>query len=216
MLGDKLVITPYHRQAAALIFPRLRELAQASSRPVTVSVAGESGCGKSETAAVLAEMCEEAGYPALILQQDDYFHYPPHTNAARREEDIEWVGTREVDLDTLDRNLALIREGRAQTLEKPLVIFDEDRVTREEVDISGVRVAVAEGTYTTLLRNLDLRAFIDRDYRQTKKARLTRSRDPATEFLEQVLAREHALIAPHREQADIVIPPPPEEAAERE
>ena len=45
---------------------------------------------------------------------------------------------------------------------------------------------IVEGTYTSLLKNADLRAFIDRSYQQTKKARSERGRDPDVDFLEKV------------------------------
>lgn len=211
MIGDKLIITDYHREAAARIFAPLKEKLETGRVPLAVTVAGESGCGKSETAAVLAELCEKAGFKALILQQDDYFVYPPHTNHRKREEDISWVGTQEVRLDLLARNIDEIKAGKNKHLQKPLVIFDEDRITEEEVDISEIKVVIAEGTYTTTLPDIDLKAFIDRDYRQTKKNRLARSRDPATEFLEKVLSIEHEIISRHKEMADVIIPPPPEE-----
>ncbi len=215
MIGDKLVITEYHRQSAAKVFEQLKPMLEEIDRPVAVSVAGESGCGKSETAAVLSELCEKEGYKALILQQDDYFIYPPKTNHQKREEDINWVGMQEVKLDLMEENVEDIKEGKKSKITKPLVIFDEDRVTEEEVEIDDVDVVIAEGTYTTSLPNIDIKAFIDRDYRQTKKSRLKRSRDPATEFLEKVLSIEHGIISQHKELAHIIIPPPEEEAKER-
>jgi hypothetical protein len=96
---------------------------------------------------------------------------------------------------------------------KPLVIFDEDRISEEQVPPGPYDAIIAEGTYTSLLEQADVRAFIDRDYRQTKKARLARGRDPDVEFLERVLAIEHREIRSHMPRADVVIPPPPEEQA---
>lgn len=211
MIGDKLLVTAYHRQAAERICQPLLGLLQGAAHPLAVSVAGESGCGKSETAAVLAEAFQQKGFAALILQQDDYFFYPPATNHRRRLEDIARVGPGEVHLDLLDQHLSLIRSGREKDLEKPLVHYKEDRIAWERVSLEGIRVVIAEGTYTTLLENLDLRSFIDRNYHQTRKARLDRSREKASAFLEEVLDIEHRIIAPHRHRADVIIPPPAEE-----
>jgi len=211
MIGDKLVITEYHRTAAAAIFKELREILVDAGKPVAVTVAGESGCGKSETAAVLAELCNEAGYKALILQQDDYFVYPPKTNHRKREEDLNWVGPQEVKLDLIEENIEAIKNGSEPELTKPLVNYDEDSVSSEKISVEGVKVIVVEGTYTTTLKNADLKAFIDRDYRQTKKARLKRSRDPQTDFMEKVLSIEHDIISAHKELAHVIIPAPEEE-----
>ncbi len=211
MIGDKLVITEYHRSAAAMIFEKLESILADADKPVAVTVAGESGCGKSETAAVLAELCDEAGYKALILQQDDYFVYPPKTNHRKREEDLNWVGPREVKLNLIEENIDTIKNSSESELIKPLVNYDEDSVKNEKVSIEGIKVVVVEGTYTTTIKNADLKAFIDRDYRQTKKARLKRSRDPQTDFLERVLSIEHEIISTHKKLADIIIPAPEKE-----
>ena len=211
MIGDKLVITEYHRSAAAIIFEKLKNILADADKPVAVTVAGESGCGKSETAAVLAELCNKAGYKALILQQDDYFVYPPKTNHRKREKDINWVGPQEVKLNLIEENINTIKNSSKPELIKPLVNYDEDSVKNENLSIEGIKVVVVEGTYTTTIRNADLKAFIDRDYRQTKKARLKRSRDPLTDFLEKVLSIEHEIIAAHKKLAHIIIPAPEEE-----
>lgn len=211
MIGDKLVITDYHRQAAATVFPALIRKIEEVGVPLAVTIAGESGCGKSETAAILAELCKNQGYRTLILQQDDYFILPPQTNHNRRMEDISWVGMQEVRLDKLSKDIEGIKSGQEKTISKPLVIFDENLLTEEEVDIEGVNVVIAEGTYTTTIENADFKVFIDRNYKQTKKSRLARSRDPATDFLEKVLAIEHEIISRHKDLADVVVPPPENE-----
>ncbi|MFY9115174.1 MAG: hypothetical protein WAO23_08055 [Dethiobacteria bacterium] len=211
MIGDKLVITDYHRQAAATVFPALIRKIEEVGVPLAVTIAGESGCGKSETAAILAELCKNQGYRTLILQQDDYFILPPQTNHNRRMEDISWVGMQEVRLDKLSKDIEGIKSGQEKTISKPLVIFDENLLTEEEVDIEGVNVVIAEGTYTTTIENADFKVFIDRNYKQTKKSRLARLRDPATDFLEKVLAIEHEIISRHKDLADVVVPPPENE-----
>ena len=206
MIGDKLIITDYHRMAAAMIFEKLKPLTDGGG-VIAVSVAGESGCGKSETAFVLAELCEKENLKSVILGQDDYFVHPPKTNHRARAKDINWVGTKEVRLDLMDENITAIKKGD-ESVKKPLVFFEDDRIDEETLDVKGVRIVIAEGTYTTALATPALRGFINRNYRQTKKNRLKRSRDPATEFIEKVLEIEHRIISQHKEKADVVIPPP--------
>jgi ABC-type dipeptide/oligopeptide/nickel transport system ATPase component len=84
VIGDKLVITEYHRNAGKRVFQALESLWKEGAGFLCVTVAGESGCGKSETALVLSELCEGAGRKTVILAQDDYFHLPPHSNAKPR------------------------------------------------------------------------------------------------------------------------------------
>ena len=210
MIGDKLLITDYHRAGAALALETIRPLL-AADRTVTVTVAGESGSGKSEVGHCIAEALIADGKKALVLGQDDYFKLPPRSNHERRQEDISWVGLGEVKLDLLDEHLDRLRGRDGKPLTKPLVYFEENEVREETVDGGPYDLVVAEGTYTSTLENVDVRVFINRTYRQTKKARLARGRDPDVAFLEQVLEIEHGIISQHKARADVVIAPPPEE-----
>ena len=215
MIGDKLIITDYHRAAAAKVMEVLKKRLMTSNQPISVTVAGESGCGKTEIAHCLAELIKKAGKNSIILSQDDYFRLPPKTNHNKRMQDIDWVGPGEVRLDLLDNHLAFLKNRTEQPLEKPLVHFDENRIAREIIQPGKFDVVIAEGTYTSLLKNVDLRVFINRNYKETKKARLKRNRDPDVNFLEKVLAIEHLEISKHRLRADEIIDPPPGEQQER-
>ena len=204
MRGDRILVQEKHRRAAAaisqILLPRLR---RAKGR-FAISIGGESGSGKSELALATAEALKKQGIGALILQQDDYFVYPPHTNDARRREDINRVGLGEVNLALLDEHVGAIVNG-ATEIEKPLVVYQDDRVTNETLSLTGVDVVVVEGTYTALLANVHLRTFIDRAYQQTRAARLKRNREPADPFLERVLQIEHEIISTHIYCADIIV-----------
>jgi len=202
MIGDKVNTKPKHVKAASEIFALVRD----SLRPrMAFTVAGQSGAGKSEVAYELARLLEEAGLKPYVFQQDDYFHYPPRTNHNRRVEDIGWVGPQEVDLKRLDAHLDAFKHASSRILEKPLVVFGEDRIITEQVDLSPFAVAVAEGTYTTLLQNADYRIFIDRDYFDTLEDRKERGRDVVDAFSERVLKIEDKVISRHKERADIIV-----------
>ncbi len=203
MQGDRLVVRPRHRQAAATLADRIQRHGD-HAPPVIVAIAGESGSGKSETAQALADAFEQRGVPSLVIQQDDYFVYPPKTNDRKRRADIEWVGPQEVRLDLLDRNLEQIRH-RAKAVVKPLVFYNEDTIAEETLDASTIGVAIVEGTYTMLLHNVDLRVFIARTYQETRSDRIGRAREAQDSFLERVLVIEHAIISRHKHRADIVI-----------
>jgi len=211
MIGDKLVITDYHRVGAARVWRELRERLERVGPPLAVTVAGESGSGKSEIANCLAERITEEGRTVLILAQDDYFRLPPRSNHEKRKTGLSWVGTGEVQLDLLDRHVVALKQHSDQPLEKPLVDFNENRIDTETVEPATREVIIAEGTYTTLLQHADLRVFIARTYRQNRAARMKRDRDPDPEFLEGVLAIEHGIISQHRALADIVIEAPEDE-----
>lgn len=206
MRGDSIVIEEHHRKAARAIAPTV--LATLAERPgrIGVTIAGESGSGKSETAAALAEALEAEGVPCLILGQDDYFVYPPKTNDKTRRADIGWVGPQEVKLDLMNRHMQAFVDGAA-TIEKPLVDYADDSVETETLETGDARVIIAEGTYTTLLDAATHRAFIDRDFRQTRKHREKRKRDASEldSFIDRVLEIEHEIISSHKPKADLII-----------
>ena len=209
MIGDKLLITDYHRQGAAQALETIRP--KMGDTTLTITVAGESGSGKSEIAHVIMETLQQEGHTAIVLGQDDYFILPPRSNHEKRQEDISWVGMGEVKLDLLDEHLVAFKSREAETVTKPLVYFEENRVGEETVAGGPYDAVIAEGTYTSALKNVDVRVFINRNYRQTKKSRLARGRDPDVAFLEQVLEIEHGIISQHKARADVVIDPPEEE-----
>lgn len=202
--GDVILVEEHHRRASAIIVGRMETEVARRSRPTTISVAGESGSGKSETAQALVEAFDAIGVQGLVLGQDDYFVLPPRSNDRKRRRDITCVGPQEVRLDELDQHLAAARSG-ASEIRKPLVVYAEDAIDEERIALSGVRVIIAEGTYTSLLENVDTRVFIARDRIETMAARARRAREPVDPFIEEVLVIEHAIISAHRSLADIVL-----------
>ena len=206
MKGDSIVVEVHHTRAAEGIVGLLLPEMQATAGRYVLTVAGESGSGKSETATAIVRTLEQSGIGSVILQQDDYFIYPPKTNDRKRREDLGWVGPGEVQLDKLDDNLRKLRGGSAG-ISKPLVIYAEDRITEETLDAGDAQVVITDGTYTTLLENVDRHVFIDRSWIETRSHREKRSRDQAEldEFINSVLAIEHDIISANKEKADIII-----------
>lgn len=206
MQGDTILIEEHHRRAAEAIAKMILPVIEETEGRYTVSVAGESGSGKSETAAAIAEVLERSGIHCIVLQQDDYFVYPPKSNDRARREDINWVGPQEVHLDQMDANLQQFKQGE-QELHKPLVIYKDDRIDNESMSTNNARVAIAEGTYTTLLDNIDTHVFIDRNYEDTRAHREKRKRDESEldPFIDKVLTIEHEIISGNRKRANIII-----------
>jgi uridine kinase len=204
MKGDRLLIEEQHTKAGKHITNLLLPQVPRDQERFVLTIAGESGSGKSEIASVLSQCLSDAHIPNVIFQQDDYFVLPPKTNAAMRQRNIHQVGPSEVRLDLLDLNLHQFLHGAAE-IQKPLVIFDEDEITQETVSVKDVRLIIVEGTYTTILRNAHQRVFIDRTYFDTRQVRKRRSREQQNELLEKILAIEHDVISSHKGRADIVV-----------
>jgi uridine kinase len=204
MKGDIILVGEEHKRAADLIIERLRDEIWARERRYTMTVAGESGSGKSETGQALADALEQRGVKALVLQQDDYYVLPPRFNDAARRANFAWVGTTEVKLDLLDSHLQQAWEG-ADSLTKPLVIYAENLISEETVSLRGIDVVIAEGVYTSLCEHVDRRVFIARNRLETLEHRMKRGREEFDPFIEDVLKKEHEIISQHRARADVVI-----------
>ena len=169
-----------------------------------IAIAGESGSGKSEIATVLARLLNKRSIPTIIIQQDDYFVYPPKTNERMRRENIRLVGIAEVHLSLLDRHLNEIIEGKTEII-KPLVMFDEDQITEKKLSLAGVKVIIVDGTYSMLLNNVHMRIFIDKTYLDTREIRKYRARERQDAYLEKILGLEHQIISPQKASAEIII-----------
>lgn len=203
MLGDELLIKEEHTDRAREICDVLDENYNNFDKLV-VTVAGESGSGKSEVASEIARLRTDRGRKTGVLQQDDYFVFPPKTNHEMRRKNIDQVGLYEVKLDFLDSNLRSFKRNHS-TIYKPLVDYDEDSIGTEVKEVGDLQTLVAEGTYTSTLKFADCRVFIDRDYHQTYENRVERGRDKFEPFVEDVLEREHKIISNHRRRADVII-----------
>ncbi len=206
MKGDSIIIEAHHEAAAAQIVTLILPAIEQSNNRFIISVAGQSGSGKTETATAIARALEPFGVKSVIFHQDDYFVHPPKTNDATRRADINWVGTSEVHLDLMNEHLAAFING-AKLIEKPLVDYENDTILSETLDTESADVALADGTYTTLLQNVNCRVFIDRDYLATRAHREKRKRDESEldPFIDRVLKIEHEIISAHRARADIVV-----------
>ena len=204
MKGDIILVGEEHKEAAELIVDKLFDEISRSGRRYTMTVSGESGSGKSETARALADTLGERDFKVVVLQQDDYYVLPPRSNDNARRANFCWVGTTEVRIDLLDEHLAFAREG-ANSLVKPLVIYAENMITEETIALDGVEVVIAEGVYTSLCQNVDRRVFIPRNRLETMEHRMRRGREEFDSFIEDVLKTEHEIISQHRPMADVVI-----------
>lgn len=204
MRGDIILVGEEHQRAATIIVDHLADEITGTQRVYTITVAGESGSGKSETGKAIADALSERGIRAIVLQQDDYYVLPPRFNDAARRANFAWVGTSEVRIDLLDSHLEAARKGEA-SLTKPLVIYEENRIDEETVSLAGVEAVIAEGVYTSLCDHVDRRVFIARNRLETLDHRMKRGREQFDPFIEEVLKTEHEIISKHRELADIVI-----------
>lgn len=178
----------------------------ASSSRLVIGFAGESGSGKTETARAVAAALTQAGRPAALLHQDDYFRRPPATNHAYREADLAHVGPQEVDLPRLEALLAAFRRGDDEVAGQ-VVDYAHDCFRPCVLHFGATAVLCLEGTYVLSLAGLDCRVFLAATHEETRARREARARAASelTPFVTRVLALEHAIIRQQRAIADVVI-----------
>jgi len=174
-------------------------------QPVAISIAGESGCGKTTLSCLLKELLDLHEIKNVILHQDDYFKLPPKQNHNAREVDFNHIGPKEVRLDLLDHHLSIIKSGGTSFLTIPVMNWEKDVEEVVDIDIRGVQVVIVEGTYTTLLKNTDYKFFINTSYLETRNNRINRNREEVTEFIERVLCKESNIIQSHKQAADVIL-----------
>lgn len=204
MVGDIIRIKPHHLPPAREIVKLIRPKLQQAGSVFTITVGGESGSGKSTLSLAVEEILKENGYKSFIFHMDDYFKLPPKDNHDQRVEDISNVGPEEVNLELLQDHLDQCRKD-AETINKPLVHYRENKIREVIVEMEDVNVVIAEGTYVSLLENIDCKIFMLRNYVDTYEDRVRRARDPIIPFNEEVLKIEHKIVREHRNLADILV-----------
>jgi uridine kinase len=207
MRGDVILVEKYHLEAAEKIVKNIISEIKDQTRRYSISIAGESGSGKSEMAKAIQQVLDKQGITANILAQDDYFVLPPHSNDQRRREDPQWLGPhQEVRLDLLEGNIIDILKGKNEVT-KPLIDYKKNEILEEKLNCEGIEVVIVEGTYTSLLRNIDKRVFIARNYQDTLTHRSKRNRgnEVGDPFIERILETEHKIIAGQGHLANILI-----------
>lgn len=207
MKGDVVIVTEKHIEAARMIVSQIDEMINRKTKRFVITVAGESGSGKSETGLAIADELEKLGIKSVVLGQDDYFHFPPKINSEKRRDDPDWLGPHvEVNFEIFEKNLIDAIDG-ASDLKKPLVDYNANTIQTETISLVGVKVVIAEGTYTSLLKHVDVKVFISRNWVNTLEDRKKRNRGNEVNdvFTEKILTMEHKIIAGHKQLADFVI-----------
>jgi uridine kinase len=202
MLGDVLLITEKHENAAKAILPVILER---KVPKMIIAISGESGSGKTELAHVLAKMLRKEGIVAKPLHIDNYYRIHPLLRTEWRKQNgiKKSVGFTEYDWETINKNLGDFRNDRVSTM--PCIDLVTEQVDQLTTDFKGVDMLIVDGLYAIKTEGVHVRIFIELTYRETKKAQIVRGKEPQNEYRMQVLEREHQVVQSLRSTADILI-----------
>lgn len=205
MIGDQIHIAPEYYATSLALYQHFHKIYPRPNK-IVIAIAGESGSGKSVTATCFKRVLNNHDIPTITVHMDDFFHLPPHTNHMHRLASFDNVGYQEVAIDKLSELIQQFKSD-APSVEKPLVHYNDNKITEEIIQLEAIEALIIEGTYSFLATGIDLKIFMERDFKQTKTDRIERNRgnesnDP---FVEKVLEKEHTLIAPFIHQADLLI-----------
>lgn len=200
MLGDLLLIEEKHHKAADQI---LIHLNNDKGGKQIIAIGGESGSGKSELAHVLAKKLKDKGNPAKIIHIDNYYLIPPVDRTDwRKEHGFESIGLNEYDWELINKNIIEFLQDQKSTM--PCIDLLTDQIDQLTTDFNNIQYLIIEGLYSVNV-NADLRVFIDLTYHETKKAQITRGKEPQNEFRLNVLKREHEVVQSLRPLADLIV-----------
>ncbi|MFH1722127.1 MAG: glycosyltransferase, partial [Candidatus Altiarchaeota archaeon] len=215
--GDPPIIKDHHKHAAEGILPYIMEAVKSSKKRVTIAIGGESGSGKTEIAEYLRFLMRRENVWGATLSGDAFFKLPPaqnheqHMKAYESKRLEQWIGPQEVDLKRLDNLLAKALNKKTHLIFTPSDTrsLGSRRYENVPLDLTNTDVVTVDLTYALLLNNIAIKIFLEKDYLEKiediKSRHLLRDPDQDFEFIKKVLEIEHAIIAPLREKADLIV-----------
>ncbi len=201
MLGDILLITEKHKEAANTI---VKQILTIDKSKIIICISGESGSGKSELAhSIGKELVKSHNVPTKIIHSDNYYRtHPKIRNKWRVENGLENVGIGEIDWKTLVSNVKDFLDSKISQM--PCVDLVPDEVDMLTTDFSKIKILIIDGLYAINLP-ADLSVFIDLTYHETKKAQSARGKENSDELRWQILEQEHKNVLSLKEKANIII-----------
>lgn len=202
MLGDVLLITEKHENAAKEIVPHI--LKNRKDKFI-IAISGESGSGKTELAHVIAKMLRKADIICKPIHIDNYYRILPLSRTEWRKKNgiQQSVGLGEYDWDTINKNIDDFKNNRMSIM--PCVDLVTEQVDQLTTDFNGVDMIIIDGLYAINTPGVDLSIFIELTYHETKKAQAVRGKEPQNEYRMQVLEQEHVVVQSLRSKADLLI-----------
>ncbi|MEZ5000528.1 MAG: hypothetical protein R2744_05455 [Bacteroidales bacterium] len=206
MLGDILIITDMHKEAAASIYEYIKAARKKKPRRYRyiVGISGESGSGKSELSHALGKLMKADNIRVKVIHTDNYYKIQPLLREEwRRNKGMEKIGLNEYDWVKIHKTIRDFKESQECVI--PCVDLIPEQVDKLITDFSKVNLLVIDGLYAINAPDLDLRVFIDLTYHETKINQIMRMKEQMNDFRIKILEHEHRAVMSLRDKADLVV-----------
>lgn len=182
-------------------------------KPYIIGITGGTGSGKSRFLKLLLEDFEY--HQVTCLPQDDYYR-PREQQLVDKNGELNFDRPESIDYEHFANDLKALASGKP--VEKMEYTFNNPDIEPAILIRKPAPVIIVEGIfvlhYAKVVEQLDLKIFIDAKDTVKLQRRLTRDREERGYGAEDVMYKyeNHILpsyekyIAPHKENADIVIP----------
>lgn len=206
MLRDILAINDQHIAAAEAIVKRVG--IELNKLPKTykfiLGISGETGTGKSELSHMIGVLLKKQHIRVKVLHTGNYYNIQPLLLIEwRKAKGIESVGVNEYDWNLIRRNIMDFKEDRESML--PLIDPVPEQVDKLITDYKKIDFLIISGLYAIKSDGIDLRVFIDLDFRETKLAEKLSAKKPLDEFNLKVLEKEHQNVQSLKSLADLIV-----------
>ena len=183
------------------------------NKPYFVGLAGGSASGKTFFLKQLLASFPES--EVTLISQDNYYR----DKSQQKVDEKGWINfdhPNAVDLDSLDRDLSLLSEGKSITLKE--YAFHNPKAPPKTVHYKPSTIILVEGLFVfyheTINRRFDLKIFVDADEHIKLSRRIKRDFEERGYDLEEVLYRYEAhvipmykkFVLPYKEQCDLILP----------
>lgn len=204
MIGDKILIQKQHKIKAKKLVPIILSMYEKGSKYV-VTIAGESGTGKTEIAYILRNLLYKEGLRVQIISLDDYYNTNwEDRNQIRSERGLDTVGSSEIRWDWIESVIQKFKSIQQTNLTRRINKFTRsiEFVTFSNLDVD---ILLIEGLYTLNIEKADLKILLDGSYKETKTFRIERGKELQSEFRELVLEKEQEEVAKNKKLADVIV-----------
>lgn len=206
MLGDVLLISDMHKQAAEAIHEIVKEeLEKKNSRyRYIVAISGESGSGKSELSHTLGKKLKEDNIRVKVIHTDNYYKIQPLLREEwRRNKGFDKIGIDEYDWVKIRKTIRDFKEEQECVV--PCIDLIPEQVDKLITDFSKIDLLIIDGLYAIDAADVDLRVFIDLTYQETKINQIMRMKEDMNTFRLKILDREHQAVSSLRPKADLIV-----------